>query len=73
MNTRMVAGESLSLDVPKCQLKPLNLRDYQVAFTAAEQQRPRETFPPGSVTTAAQPHRYLAELRRRQDRHHHQR
>jgi hypothetical protein len=47
MNTRMVAGESLSLDVLKCQLNPLNLRDYQVAFTAAEQQRLRATFPTG--------------------------
>jgi hypothetical protein len=46
-NTRMVAGEGLSLDVLKCRLKPLDFRDYPVAFTAADQQRLRAAFPGG--------------------------
>ncbi|MFB9684586.1 DUF6351 family protein [Amycolatopsis plumensis] len=46
-NTRMVAGESLALDVLKCRLKPLDFRDYPVAFTAAERNRLREAFPGG--------------------------
>ncbi|MEV4049907.1 DUF6351 family protein [Amycolatopsis sp. NPDC049688] len=46
-NTRMVAGESLALDVLKCRLKPLDFRDYPVTFTAAERQRLRAAFPGG--------------------------
>ncbi|MGV9360765.1 DUF6351 family protein [Amycolatopsis sp. NPDC003731] len=46
-NTRMVAGESLALDVLKCRLKPLDFRDYPVTFTAAERQRLRTAFPDG--------------------------
>lgn len=46
-NTRMVAGESLALDVLKCRLKPLDFRDYPVAFTAAERARLRAAFPGG--------------------------
>lgn len=46
-NTRMAAGEKLSMDVMKCALKPLNSRDYPVTFTAAEWQQLRATFPRG--------------------------
>ncbi|MBE8520426.1 hypothetical protein ILP97_23525 [Amycolatopsis sp. H6(2020)] len=46
-NTRMVAGESLALDVLKCRLKPLEFRDYPVSFTAAERKRLRAAFPDG--------------------------
>ncbi|MGW4059346.1 DUF6351 family protein [Amycolatopsis sp. NPDC004747] len=46
-NTRMVAGESLALDVLKCRLKPLDFRDYPVTFTAAERTRLRAAFPEG--------------------------
>jgi hypothetical protein len=46
-NTRMVAGESLSLDVLKCRLRPLDFRDYPVTFTAAERARLRGAFPDG--------------------------
>jgi hypothetical protein len=45
-NTRMAAGERLSMNVLKCRLTPLNLRDYP-GFTAAEQKRLRDTFPRG--------------------------
>ncbi|MFJ9782919.1 DUF6351 family protein [Amycolatopsis sp. NPDC101161] len=46
-NTRMIAGESLSLDVLKCRLRPLDFRDYPVTFTAADRKRLRTTFPDG--------------------------
>jgi hypothetical protein len=46
-NTRMAAGESLSMDAMKCTLKPLNFRDYPVSFTAEEQKQLRTTFRDG--------------------------
>lgn len=46
-NTRMVAGESLSLDVLKCRLEPLDFHDYPVAFTTADRKRLRAAFPDG--------------------------
>jgi hypothetical protein len=46
-NTRLTAGEKLSMDVMKCTLKPLNLRDYPVTFTAEEQKQLRATFRTG--------------------------
>jgi hypothetical protein len=46
-NTRMAAGESLSMDAMKCALKPLNFRDYPVTFTAEEQKQLRTTFRTG--------------------------
>jgi hypothetical protein len=46
-NTRMAAGESLSMDAMKCALKPLNFRDYPVTFTAEEQKQLRATFRTG--------------------------
>ncbi|MBC6457394.1 DUF6351 family protein [Actinomadura sp. HBU206391] len=46
-NTRMAAGERLSMDVMKCTLKPLDFRDYPVTFTAAERAQLRATFAKG--------------------------
>jgi hypothetical protein len=46
-NTRMAAGESLSMDVLKCSLKPLDFRAYPVTFTAEEQRQLRATFRTG--------------------------
>jgi Tannase-like family of unknown function (DUF6351) len=44
---RIVAGEPLEHDVLKCQLKPLDPRDYKVAFTATEWAELRAIFPDG--------------------------
>jgi len=46
-NPRLVAGEPLTMDALKCSLKPLNFRDYPVAFTPAEQAQLRQAFPTG--------------------------
>jgi hypothetical protein len=45
--TRMVAGAGLESDVFKCRLKPLDLDDYAVTFTPAQQTRLQATFPTG--------------------------
>ncbi|MEH1127117.1 DUF6351 family protein [Micromonospora sp. CPCC 206061] len=44
---RIAAGAPLSNDVLKCQLKPVNPRDYNVAFTAQQWTRLRQAFPRG--------------------------
>jgi hypothetical protein len=44
---RMVAGEPLSNDVLKCQLKSIKLSDYNVAFTSAQASRLKSIFPKG--------------------------
>jgi len=44
---RLVAGAPLTDDVMKCQLKPIDPKDYSVSFTAAELQQLRQTFPGG--------------------------
>jgi hypothetical protein len=46
-DTRLVAGEGLGLDVMKCRLRPLDLREYPVTFTPAEQAQLRTTFATG--------------------------
>jgi hypothetical protein len=46
-NPRMVAGEPLTMPALKCNLKPLNFRDYPVTFTAAEKAQLRQAFPTG--------------------------
>jgi len=46
-NPRLVAGAPLTMDTLKCSLKPLNFRDYPVAFTPAEQAQLRQAFPTG--------------------------
>jgi hypothetical protein len=47
LNTRAVAGGPLSNDVAKCQLKPVAMGDYAVAFTPAQQTRLQTIFPDG--------------------------
>jgi hypothetical protein len=44
---RLVAGGPLAADVLKCQLKPVDLGDYTVRFTAAEWTRLQHIFPSG--------------------------
>jgi hypothetical protein len=44
---RTVAGDALTTDTNKCQLKPLKRSDYPVAFTAAEWAQLKATFPQG--------------------------
>ncbi len=44
---RMVAGGPASNDVLKCQLKPLDLKDYQVPLTDAQKARLAAIFPAG--------------------------
>ena len=46
-NTRLQAGEPLSMTVLKCTLAPLNFHNYPVAFTAAERAELRSAFPTG--------------------------
>jgi hypothetical protein len=46
-NPRMVAGESLAMNVLKCTLTPVNFASYPVTFTAAEKAELRATFPNG--------------------------
>ncbi len=45
--TRMIAGAPLASDVLKCQLRPLAMSDYTVAFTDAEWARLERIFPDG--------------------------
>lgn len=44
---RLVAGEPLTGDVLKCQLKPVDPNDYKIKFTAPEWLRLRSIFPTG--------------------------
>ncbi|MEW9555291.1 DUF6351 family protein [Nonomuraea sp. NPDC050783] len=44
---RLEAGAPLADDVVKCRLKPVDLTDYDVEFTAAEVTRLRSVFPDG--------------------------
>ncbi len=46
-NPRLVAGAPLADDIAKCQLKPIDARDYKSAFSAAEMQQLRSIFPTG--------------------------
>lgn len=46
-NPRMAAGGPPTNDVLKCQLKPVDARDYKVAFTAEQARRLRQMFPSG--------------------------
>ncbi|HEX9334592.1 MAG TPA: DUF6351 family protein, partial [Pseudonocardiaceae bacterium] len=46
-NPRLNSGESLSMNLLKCALTPLNFASYPVTFTAAEQAQLRATFPTG--------------------------
>lgn len=44
---RQVAGGPLSNDIIKCQLKPVDMADYAVGFSAEQQVRLMEIFPEG--------------------------
>ena len=44
---REIAGASVASDIIKCQLKPIQPSDYNVAFTADEMARLRKMFPAG--------------------------
>lgn len=44
---RLVAGAPLANDVMKCQLKPIDFADYQVAFNDAQKTKMRAVFPTG--------------------------
>jgi hypothetical protein len=44
---RLTAGAPLTDDVMKCQLKPIDARDYTVKFNDAELQQLRQVFPAG--------------------------
>ena len=46
-DTRVAAGEAATSDIMKCQLKPLDSADYNVAFTDAQWARLQATFPSG--------------------------
>jgi hypothetical protein len=46
-NPRLVAGAALADDVLKCQLRPIDPRDYQGKLTPAEMSRLRSVFPTG--------------------------
>lgn len=46
-NPRLVAGAPLADDIAKCQLKPIDARDYRVRFTADEMAALRAIFPAG--------------------------
>jgi Tannase-like family of unknown function (DUF6351) len=46
-NPRLIAGGPLAADVLKCQLKPVEAKDYAVAITPAEMIRLRQVFPAG--------------------------
>jgi hypothetical protein len=45
--TRKVAGGPLSGSILKCQLKPIDLRDYAISFTPEELRRLQRIFPNG--------------------------
>ena len=45
--TRLVAGGPLDANVLKCQLKPIDAKDYPASFTASDLQRLRAIFPGG--------------------------
>lgn len=46
-NPRLVAGSPVADDIGKCQLKPIDPRDYKASFSADDMQRLRRVFPSG--------------------------
>ncbi len=48
LTPRLVAGAPLSDDVMKCQLKPVNPKDYKIAFAATELDQLHTVFPGGT-------------------------
>jgi hypothetical protein len=47
LTPRLVAGAPLTDDVLKCQLKPIDAKDYSVSFSPAELDQLRQVFPGG--------------------------
>ena len=56
---RRVAGGPLAAHILKCQLKPIDLRDYSVSFTEEEKRRLHDIFPDG-VCDWSKPSRYFS-------------
>jgi hypothetical protein len=46
-NPRLIAGAPLTDDILKCQLKPIDARDYKVTFAPDDMARLRAIFPGG--------------------------
>lgn len=46
-NTRLVAGQPLTMTALKCALTPLDFRDYPVTFTITQKAALRSAFPTG--------------------------
>ena len=46
-NPRKEAGGPLAANILKCQLKPIDAKDYAVPFSAAERARLKAIFPGG--------------------------
>jgi hypothetical protein len=59
---RLVAGAPLQDDIWKCQLKPVDYKDYKVAFTDAEKARMKQIFASG-VCDWAKPSQYQTPLK----------
>jgi hypothetical protein len=47
LTPRLVAGAPLTDDIMKCQLKPIDAKDYKVEFSAMEMAQLRQLFPGG--------------------------
>jgi hypothetical protein len=47
LEPRLVAGEPPANDIMKCALKPVDMKDYKVKFSAAQQKRLKKIFPSG--------------------------
>jgi len=47
LTPRLVAGAPLTDDIMKCQLKPVDPKDYRVTFTSTELDQMRQIFPGG--------------------------
>lgn len=60
-NPRVAAGATVADDVTKCQLKPIDSRDYKVTFSADEMQTLRGLFP-GGVCDYSKPGLYQLPL-----------
>jgi hypothetical protein len=47
LEPRLVAGAPIANDIMKCQLRPVDMKDYKVPFTAAQTARLKAVFPDG--------------------------
>ncbi len=47
LEPRLIAGAPITNDVMKCQLKPVDFKDYKVTFSKAQQTRMKKIFPDG--------------------------